>query len=95
MNVRLFAALLIALSILTGCSIGKAAATLTNEEAKQTALNHAGLTKDQVTRMKTEFDYDDGVPEYNVEFYYDGWEYDYEINAQTGKILSWDKEYDD
>jgi len=38
---------------------------------------------------------DDGIPEYSVEFRHDGWEYDYEIHAQTGKILDWDKERDD
>ena len=68
---------------------------LTREWAEEIALNHAGLTKDQVTRLKTEFDYDDGRPEYSVEFRHNGWEYDYEIHAQTGKILDWDKEYDD
>lgn len=68
---------------------------LTAEQAKEIALKHAGLTKDQVTRLKAEYDYDDGRPEYDVEFHYNGWEYDYEIHAQTGKILDWDKEIDD
>lgn len=68
---------------------------LTPEQAQEIAFQHAGLLKNQVSRLKTEFDYDDGVPEYDVEFRHNGWEYEYEIHAQTGNILFWDKERDD
>ena len=68
---------------------------LTKEESIAIALAHAGLSESQVTRLKAEFDYDDGRPEYDVEFKYDGWEYEYEIHAESGKILSYDKERDD
>lgn len=68
---------------------------LTAEEAKAIALKHAGLRSDQVKGLRAEFDVDDGIPEWEVEFYADGMEYDYEIHAETGKILSWDKERDD
>ena len=72
-----------------------ASAQLTKEEAIAIALKHAGLAKDQVSRLKAEFDYDDGVPEYDVDFHCDGMEYDYEIHGESGKILSWDKDRDD
>lgn len=65
---------------------------LTKEEAAEIALKHAGLTTDQVTNLRTEYEIDDGVPQYEVEFHQDIWEYDYEINAETGEILSYDKE---
>ena len=68
---------------------------LTKAEAEAVALAHAGLTANQVMGLETEYDVDDGVPEYSVEFYADGWEYDYEIHAETGKILEWDKDRDD
>lgn len=68
---------------------------LTAEEAKALALAHAGLAEDQVTHLRVEFDYDDGIPEYEVEFMADGWEYEYEIHGETGRILSWDKDWDD
>lgn len=68
---------------------------LTEAEATDIALKDAGLTKDQVTRLRAEFDYDDGRPEYEVDFHHDGWEYDYEIHAETGKILSRDKDRED
>ena len=43
-------------------------------------------------------DYEDDLFErdsYEVEFYAGGFEYDYEIDALTGDILSWDKDVDD
>ena len=60
--------------------------------AKQTALDDAGLTADQVTFVKVERERDDGVTKYEVEFYAKDTytEYDYEINAQTGAILVMD-----
>ena len=67
---------------------------LSREEARDIALNHAGFKKSQVKRLEIEYDVDDGIPEYSVEFYADGWEYDYEIHAETGKILEHHKERD-
>lgn len=67
---------------------------LTKEQIKAIALEHAGLNADQVRGLEIEYDVDDGVPEYSVEFTCDGWEYDYEIHAETGKILEWDKDKD-
>lgn len=67
---------------------------LTKEQAQTIALEHAGVTIEQVKGLETEYDVDDGVPEYSVEFYADGWEYDYEIHAETGKILNWERDTD-
>lgn len=72
-----------------------AASRITKEEAIDIALKDAGFTKDQVTRLRAEFDYDDGRPEYEVDFHQDRYEYDYEIHAESGKILSRDKDWDD
>ena len=75
---------------------GPAAPSLiSKEEAIAIALKDAGLTQDQVTGLRAEFDYDDGRPEYDVDFRQDRYEYDYEIHAETGKILSRDKDLDD
>ena len=70
------------------------AAALTLEQAQEIALNHAGFTPDQVTNLHGDFDVDDGVPEYEVEFFQDGWEYSYTIHADTGDILDFDKDND-
>ena len=67
---------------------------LTAEDAKAIAVEHAGLTGQQVSRLRAEYEIDDGVPQYDVEFYHDGIEYSYEIHAETGKILSFEKDTD-
>ena len=68
---------------------------ISKEEAEAIALKDAGFTADQVTHLHSEFDYDEGRPEYEVEFCKDGFEYDYEIHAETGVILHRDKDWDD
>ena len=70
------------------------AGEITVEEAKTIALNHAGLTADAVTFVQAKQDYDDGRLVYEIEFVTtsgNGYlEYDYEIDAATGSILSYD-----
>ncbi len=68
---------------------------LTKEEALAIALAHAGLTADQVRRIQCEYDVDDGIPEWEVEFRFGNYEFEYTIHAETGKILKWEKELDD
>ena len=68
---------------------------LTKEEARDIALQHAGLSVSDVSRLHIEFDRDDRRPEYDIDFRYNGYEYDYEIHAETGKILKSEKERDD
>lgn len=75
----------------TAPAAAPAAAAITAEQAQQIALEHAGFTADQVKFLRTDYEIDDGVPQYEVEFHQDRWEYDYEINAETGAILSYDK----
>lgn len=60
------------------------------EKAKQVALQHAGLKASDVTFIKSVLDYDDGRKVYDVEFYSGNKEYDYEIDAQSGQIVSFD-----
>lgn len=67
-------------------------AKLTNEEAKAIAVKDAGLTLSQVSRLRAQYEIDDGIPQYDVEFSYNGFEYSYEIHAETGKILSFEKD---
>lgn len=65
---------------------------ITREEAEAIALNHAGFTADQVKWLRTNYELDDGIHQYEVEFHQGPWEYDYEINAKTGEILSYDRD---
>ena len=71
------------------------AALITKEEAIAIALADAGFTEAQVSRLRAEFDWDDRIPEYEVEFSQGDFEYDYEIHAETGAIRAKDKDWKD
>ena len=64
------------------------------DKAKKIALNHANLTSNQVSYVQVEADFDDYTPSYDVEFYYNNVEYSYEINANNGNIISFEKDID-
>ena len=78
--------------ISTEATLPPAAHTI--QEAESTALAHAGFTADQVTRLHTEVDYENGKKEFEVEFRSSDWEYDYTVSAETLEILKHQKEYD-
>ena len=67
---------------------------LTAKEAEDIALNRAGLTRQQVIRLRTEYDLEDGRHTYEVEFRQGFWEYSARIDAETGEILEWERERD-
>ena len=54
--------------------------------AKSIALNHSGLNSYNVTFTKAKLTTEDGIRVYDVEFRTADTEYEYEINATTGKI---------
>ncbi|MCM1155126.1 MAG: PepSY domain-containing protein [Roseburia sp.] len=60
---------------------------ITIEEAKQIALDHAGFSAGEVKFSKAETDFDDGIVEYEIEFYVGQKEYSYTIDAAAGTIL--------
>ena len=59
-------------------------------KAKTIALNHAGVSASNAVFLHAKLDYDDGRRTYEVEFYSGSKEYDYEIDAATGELLSYD-----
>ena len=65
------------------------------DKAKAIAVDYAGLSISDVTFSKAKLDTDDGNTFYEIEFYKDGIEYEYEIDASSGKILEYDTEQDD
>lgn len=62
------------------------------DRAKSIALNHAGLTASQVRFVKADLARDDGRWEYEIKFIYETLEYEFEIDAYSGAVLSYEKE---
>ena len=64
--------------------------------AVKVALKHAGVRQRDCRDIDCELDVDDyGPVHYDVEFKVGQQEYDYDIDAVSGKVLSWHVEYDD
>lgn len=77
----------------SGTDIAAAADPVTKEGAEEIALKYLGLTRDQVKRLHTEYEIDDGVGQYDVGFISGDFEYEFEIHGETGNILSYDREH--
>ena len=68
---------------------------ITEEEALAAALEKAGLKKNQIDFMKRiELDWERGRKVYEIEFYFDGFEYEFDIDAESGKVLKFRKDWD-
>ncbi len=86
-------------------SSANAASDIGLEKAKAIALAQvSGASSANI--VKAYQDYDDGRVEYDIEIRYDGYEYDFEIDGASGRIVSkdvdrieldddWDDRYDD
>ncbi|MGM9538762.1 MAG: PepSY domain-containing protein [Candidatus Onthomonas sp.] len=67
---------------------------LSQDEATEIALQHAGCTVDAVTKLRVELDEDHDRQVYEVEFHSGRTKYEYKIDAATGDILSYDADLD-
>ena len=85
-NLMISAAAL-SLLVLVGCSKDGMAGYIGTAEAKNVALENAGLTASQVKFTDVELDDKNGTHYYQVEFTADGKEYEYDIDALTGAII--------
>lgn len=65
------------------------------EEAKNIAADHAGFSVSDVSFSKAKLEREHGMMVYEIEFYKDGMEYEYEINAETGEIIKSEFDKDD
>ena len=71
---------------------GGTSADIGREAALAAALNHAGVSQDQVYDLEVKQEYDDGRLEYEIEFKTGGWEYEYTISATDGAILDYERD---
>ena len=100
MKRKILATLIIGMGVsLVGCGNStnsnmknQLASNITIDQAKEIALKHSNLTSDEVSFIKAEKDMDDGIVKYDIEFYYNNREYNYEINANNGNIMSYEQD---
>ena len=64
------------------------------DKAKSIALKHAGKSASSVSFTKAKLDKDDGKVVYEIEFRSGRTEYEYDIDAYSGKILEYDIDRD-
>lgn len=77
--------ILLLIPSLTACGTSKSDAT-------DIALAHAGYTAEEVQGLHAEYDNDDGISKYEVRFFFENIEYEYDIDAESGDILTVDKD---
>lgn len=89
---RIFAVTIAAVAasagIMTGCS--KAGADIGRDAALEAALQDAGVSEEDATRLAVSQDNEDGRKVYEVRFDAGGKEYDYEVLASNGEILNYE-----
>ena len=76
--------------LLTGCATASSAAQINRIEldsAKSIAIKDAGFSEEDVKFVSAELDRRNGIEYYDIEFHADGKEYDYDIDALTGKVI--------
>lgn len=61
-------------------------------KAKEIALSHAGVASSAATFSQVRLDWENGRQVYDVEFWSGTTEYDYEIDAATGDVVSFDQD---
>ena len=69
-----------------------AAGQISRERAMEIALADAGVSADGASFVRSHLDRERGRKVYDIEFYIDNMEYDYEIDAATGEIISVDRD---
>lgn len=70
------------------------AAQFTLNDAKETAAKHAGFSADELNFSKADMESDNGIIVYEIEFFREGIDYEYKINASTGTIIEYETDYD-
>ena len=68
---------------------------ISESEATEIAIKDAGIQKSDITGLRVRLKVDDGVNQYEVDFYVGNKEYDYKINAIDKSILSKTTNIDD
>lgn len=76
----------------TSSGTASSQAYIGTDAAKAAALAHAGLTAGDISGFRCEMDYEHGVMVYELEFLAGVCEYEYDINALTGEVITSERE---
>ena len=87
-----FIGIMAVLTVIFGITAAANAAQITEAQAKEIALKHAGVTEQQANFTKMKLDRDFGRSEYELEFFVGNVEYDYEIDAADGTVRKFSRE---
>lgn len=68
---------------------------ITEETALSKVLERASLNKDDISALRIELDHDDNIWKYEIEFRSGFYEYEADVNADTGEIISYERDIDD
>ena len=85
--------MVVAMMLAFGVTAFAAHGPLTVEQAKQAALDFAGVKASEANFTKAYRDYDDGRQVYEIEFYANNTEFDMDVDANTGRITDFSQEY--
>ena len=90
MKKRVLILLVMTVLILSGCAKSNPQDLISEEKAIGIALDKAGVSENEIIREKFKLDFDDGIYKYDFEFRKGKTEYDAEIKADDGTIISWE-----
>ena len=83
--------LILAVVAVLGTTVVSSVEAISSDEAVQSALARVpGATVANVTEFNR--DYENGRLEYEGEIHYNGYEYDFKIDADTGTVTKWEVE---
>jgi len=83
--------LILAVVAVLGTTVVSSVEAISSDVAVQSALARVpGATVANVTEFNR--DYENGRLEYEGEIHYNGYEYDFEIDADTGTFIKWEVE---
>ena len=88
-KVMLICTVMASLLMVPGCGVDTSN-FIGEDQAKEIALKEAGVTADDVTFVQVKLDNDNGVWKYDVEFSQEYIEYDIDIKAEDGTVLSFE-----
>ncbi len=67
---------------------------ISSDEAVEIALKSLNISRENISDLDNELDYKYNIAVYEIDFKYDGYEYDFYVNAKTGEIVKSFKERD-